>query len=40
MLLLGLPLAGALLWLAVLLSLISGGSYLWQSPSLKQLKLS
>lgn len=36
MLMLNLPLAGAVLWLAVLLSLISGGAYLWQSQFLKQ----
>lgn len=40
MLLLNLPLAGAVLWLAVLLSLISGAAYLWSSPFFKQLKLS
>lgn len=40
MLMLNLPLAGLVLWLAVLLSLISGVAYLWQSPFLKQLKLS
>lgn len=40
LLMLNLPFAGAVLWLAVLLSLFSGGAYLWQSPTLKQLKLS
>lgn len=40
MLLLSLPYAGWVLWLAVILSLISGGAYLWQSKILKQLKLS
>lgn len=40
MLMLNLPLAGWVLWLAVLLSLISGGIYLWQSPLFQQLKLS
>lgn len=40
MLMLHLPLAGAVLWLAVLLSLITGAAYLWQSPFYKQLKLS
>lgn len=40
MLILDLPLAWLALWLAVVLSLISGGAYLWQSPFLKQLKLS
>ncbi|MFA4844360.1 MAG: CDP-diacylglycerol--glycerol-3-phosphate 3-phosphatidyltransferase [Candidatus Margulisiibacteriota bacterium] len=40
MLILDLPLAWLALWLAVALSLISGGAYLWQSPFLKQLKLS
>ena len=39
MLILNLPLAELVLWLAVVLSLISGGAYLWQSPFLKQLKL-
>ncbi|KPJ66123.1 hypothetical protein AMJ44_08910 [candidate division WOR-1 bacterium DG_54_3] len=40
MLILGLPYAHWVLWLAVVLSLISGGTYLWQSKILKQLKLS
>jgi CDP-diacylglycerol--glycerol-3-phosphate 3-phosphatidyltransferase len=40
MLTLNLPFAGWVLWFAVILSLISGGVYLWQSPFLKQLKLS
>jgi len=40
MLMLNLNFANQVLWLAVILSLISGGVYLWQSPFLKQLKLS
>ncbi|MBN3032824.1 MAG: CDP-diacylglycerol--glycerol-3-phosphate 3-phosphatidyltransferase [Candidatus Saganbacteria bacterium] len=36
---LNLPLAGATLWLAVILAYVSGGAYLWQSRLLKQLKL-
>jgi CDP-diacylglycerol--glycerol-3-phosphate 3-phosphatidyltransferase len=40
MLLLSLPYADWVLWLAVFLSIISGGAYLWQSRILKQLKLS
>jgi CDP-diacylglycerol--glycerol-3-phosphate 3-phosphatidyltransferase len=40
MLILSLPFANWALWLAVVLSLVSGGSYLWQSRILKQLKLS
>jgi CDP-diacylglycerol--glycerol-3-phosphate 3-phosphatidyltransferase len=40
MLLFGLPLAGAVLWLAVILSLVSGWAYVWQSHLLKQLKSS
>ena len=36
---LSLPLAGLVLWLAVILAYISGGAYLWQSRLLKQLKL-
>jgi CDP-diacylglycerol--glycerol-3-phosphate 3-phosphatidyltransferase len=36
---LSLPLAGLVLWLAVILAYISGGAYLWQSRFLKQLKL-
>jgi len=39
MLILNLPYANWVLWLAVVLSLISGGGYLWQSKILKQLKL-
>jgi CDP-diacylglycerol--glycerol-3-phosphate 3-phosphatidyltransferase len=39
MLMLNLTFAHEVLWLAVILSLISGGAYLWQNPSLKQLKL-
>ncbi|MFH1387402.1 MAG: CDP-diacylglycerol--glycerol-3-phosphate 3-phosphatidyltransferase [bacterium] len=39
-LLLNLPLAGFILWLAALLSLVSGGAYLWESKLFKQLKLS
>ena len=38
MLMLRLPYANWVLWLAVALSLVSGGSYLWQSKILKQLK--
>jgi CDP-diacylglycerol--glycerol-3-phosphate 3-phosphatidyltransferase len=40
MLMFSFPLAEAALWLAVILSLISGWAYLWQSQFLKQLKLS
>jgi CDP-diacylglycerol--glycerol-3-phosphate 3-phosphatidyltransferase len=40
MLMFSLPFAEAVLWLAVILSLVSGGAYLWQSPFLKQLRLS
>ena len=40
MLLLDLPLANSVLWLAVILSLVSGGAYLWQSPLYRQLKSS
>jgi CDP-diacylglycerol--glycerol-3-phosphate 3-phosphatidyltransferase len=40
MLMLGLPLANALLWLAVILSLFSGGMYVWQSRIFEQLKSS
>lgn len=35
MLILNLPLAGAVLWLSVIFSLLSGGAYLWQSRLLK-----
>jgi CDP-diacylglycerol--glycerol-3-phosphate 3-phosphatidyltransferase len=35
-----LPLADVVLWLAVLLSLVSGWAYLWQSQFLKQLRSS
>ncbi|MFA6169203.1 MAG: CDP-diacylglycerol--glycerol-3-phosphate 3-phosphatidyltransferase [Candidatus Margulisiibacteriota bacterium] len=38
MIMLNLPLAGLVLWLAVALSLVSGGAYLWQSELIKQLK--
>ncbi|MFH1361431.1 MAG: CDP-diacylglycerol--glycerol-3-phosphate 3-phosphatidyltransferase [bacterium] len=38
MLILQLPAAKSLLWLAVITSLISGGAYLWQSKILKSLK--
>ena len=38
MLIIGLPYANLALWLAVILSLISGGAYLWQSRLLKQSK--
>lgn len=38
MLILSLPYADWVLWLAVFLSIISGGAYLWQSRILKQLK--
>ena len=40
LLILNLPLAEPVLWLAVILSYVSGGAYLWQSRFLKQLKLS
>lgn len=40
MLMLNLPLAGGLLWLAVILSSITGGAYLWQSNLLNRLKSS
>jgi len=40
MLMFGLPLSGVVLWFSVLLSLISGVAYIWQSPLFKQLKLS
>lgn len=40
MLMLNITFADWALWLAVILSLISGGVYLWQSPLIKQLKLS
>lgn len=40
MLMLSLPLADVVLWLAVLLSLFSGGIYLWQSRIFEQLKSS
>lgn len=38
MLTLRLPYAEGVLWLAVVLSIISGGAYLWQSKILKQLR--
>lgn len=38
MLIINLPYADWMLWAAVVLSIISGGGYLWQSPLLKQLK--
>lgn len=37
LLMLNMPFAGLVLWLAVLLSLVSGGAYLWQSQILNQL---
>ncbi len=40
MLMFSLPLGEAVLWLAVILSLVSGWAYIWQSQFLKQLKLS
>jgi CDP-diacylglycerol--glycerol-3-phosphate 3-phosphatidyltransferase len=40
MLILSLPLANLVLWTAVILSYISGSAYLWQSKTLKLLKLS
>lgn len=40
MLFFALPLADVVLWLAVLLSLVSGWAYLWQSQFLKQLRSS
>ncbi|MDD5594236.1 MAG: CDP-diacylglycerol--glycerol-3-phosphate 3-phosphatidyltransferase [Candidatus Margulisbacteria bacterium] len=40
MCILSLPLSELVLWLAVILSYISGVAYLWQSPFFKQLKLS
>ena len=40
MLLFSIPLANEVLWLAVLLSLLSGGVYLWQSQLLSQLRQS
>lgn len=40
MLILALPYANWVLWLSVVLSLISGGVYLWQSRILKQLRSS
>ncbi len=39
MLIIDLPLANLTLWVSVILSLISGGDYLWQSSFLKKLKL-
>jgi len=39
MLMLNLPLAGGVLWLAVLLSLITGGAYLWRIHFFNRLKL-
>ncbi len=38
LLILGLPYANWVLWLSVILSIISGGAYLWQSRILKQSK--
>ncbi len=40
MLILNIPYGDWVLWLAVILSIISGGEYLWQSKILKQLKSS
>jgi CDP-diacylglycerol--glycerol-3-phosphate 3-phosphatidyltransferase len=40
MCILSLPLSELALWLAVILSYISGGAYLWQSQLLKQLRIS
>ncbi|MBU0672045.1 MAG: CDP-diacylglycerol--glycerol-3-phosphate 3-phosphatidyltransferase [Candidatus Margulisbacteria bacterium] len=40
LLILKLPYAGWILWLSVVLSLLSGGAYLWQSQILKQLRSS
>ncbi len=40
MLILSIPYAHWILWVAVILSVFSGGTYLWQSKILKQLKLS
>ncbi|MDD5382601.1 MAG: CDP-diacylglycerol--glycerol-3-phosphate 3-phosphatidyltransferase [Candidatus Margulisbacteria bacterium] len=40
MLILSLPLANEVLWLSVVLSILSGGAYVWQSRILKLLKLS
>ncbi|MGB9613442.1 MAG: CDP-alcohol phosphatidyltransferase family protein, partial [Candidatus Margulisiibacteriota bacterium] len=39
MLMLNIAFADGILWLAVILSLISGGAYLWQSPLIKSLRL-
>lgn len=38
MLMLNLPLADLVLWISLVLSLVSGGRYLWQSKILEQLK--
>jgi CDP-diacylglycerol---glycerol-3-phosphate 3-phosphatidyltransferase len=40
MLIIGLPFSGWMLWGAVVLSIISGGGYFWQSNLLKKLKSS
>jgi CDP-diacylglycerol--glycerol-3-phosphate 3-phosphatidyltransferase len=40
MLILGMPYGDWMLWLAALVTIYSGGEYLWQSNLLKQLKLS
>lgn len=40
MLILALPFAGWVLWLAVALAVVSGGEYFWQSNLLKQLRSS
>lgn len=37
MLIIGLPLSNLVLWLSVLLGLMSGGAYLWQSQIIKEL---
>lgn len=38
MLMLNLPLADLVLWVSIILSLVSGGIYIWQSKILEQLK--
>lgn len=38
MLIINLPLAGLVLWLAVILALISGGDYLWQNKTFVHMK--
>ncbi len=38
MLILSLPLADLVLWISIVLSLVSGGIYIWQSKILEQLK--